>query len=276
MIHEIAPYSFNNTYKHCEPNDNDYIICLKNKKIFLSQQGSKSLMLPTFKKCLDNEMYLASYKYLFSINSQAFFLVQDLLETDKIKAIDIEENIFRLNKHLRYAVTIALQLHSWYQNNKYCGCCGASMAESRIERKMECSHCGNMVYPKISPVIMVGIYCKDYLLVTKYADREYSGYSLVAGFVEIGETLEEAVKREVKEEVGLQIDSIVYFNSQPWGLSSSLMVGFWATAKKDCEIQIDTNELSEAKWVHKSELPFCSSPDTLAYEMINQFCNQEL
>ncbi len=217
MIHEITPYIFSNAYIQQKPNSNDYVICFENGKIYLTMLETAVFSLPTVQECFDNEQDWLNYKYLFCVNDRAFFLAQHLSKTGNIKTIDIEEAIFSLSKHLRYAVTIALQLHNWYYENKYCGCCGTLMKENTTERKLECPHCKNMVYPKICPVIMVGIYHEDYLLVTKYTNREYAGYSLVAGFVEIGETLEEAVKREVKEEVGISVDDITYFNSQPWG-----------------------------------------------------------
>ena len=105
----------------------------------------------------------------------------------------------------------ALHLGHWYERNVYCGKCGDVMEKDANQRALVCRKCGNTVYPAIAPVVMVAVTNGDKLLMTKYADRPLSQWVLISGFVEIGETLEEAAKREVFEETGIRIKDLKYF-----------------------------------------------------------------
>ena len=107
---------------------------------------------------------------------------------------------------------------------------------------MRCACCGNMVYPKIAPAVIVGVIYDNKILMTKYSDREYKKYALIAGFTEIGETAEETVRREVMEEVGLHVKNIRYYKSQPWALSGSLLAGFFCELDGDDTISRDLNK----------------------------------
>jgi NAD+ diphosphatase len=136
---------------------------------------------------------------------------------------------------------------------------------------MFCPQCQNTVYPKIAPAVIVGIFHGDELLLTRYAGRSGSRYALVAGYTEIGETAEDTVRREVKEEVGLDVKNLRYFKSQPWGLSGSLLLGFYAELDGADEVTLDTNELSEAVWVHRSDIDVTMENFSLTNEMIYRF-----
>ena len=130
----------------------------------------------------------------------------------------------------------------------------------------------NIVYPKISPAVIVGIINdKGQILVTKYAHGHYQSYALVAGFCEIGETIEETVKREVKEETGLDITDIQYYKSQPWSFSSTLLLGFWCKAQGDTPIQMDENELRVARWADRDEAINSLDDASLTTEMIQYY-----
>ncbi len=137
---------------------------------------------------------------------------------------------------------------------------------------MRCPHCSNIVYPKISPAVIVGVTNdKGQILVTKYAHGHYQSYALVAGYYEIGETIEETVKREVKEETGLDVTDIQYYKSQPWSFSSSLLFGFWCKAQGDQTIQMDENELRVARWADRDEEINTLDNASLTSEMIQYF-----
>jgi NAD+ diphosphatase len=111
-----------------------------------------------------------------------------------------------------------------------------------------------MVYPRISPAVIVAVTKGDSILLTKYAGRAYAKYALIAGYTEIGETAEETVAREVMEEAGLKVKNIRYYKSQPWGFSETLLLGFFCEADGDDEICIDREELSVAQWVKRDEI----------------------
>lgn len=129
------------------------------------------------------------------------------------------------------------------------------MTESTIERALVCPECGQIEYPKISPAVIVAITNGDKLLMSRYRDRPYRGYALIAGFVEIGESFEETIRREVMEEVGLKVKNIRYFGSQPWAFTDTEMIGFFAELDGDDTIRLQEDELSEAGWYHRDEIP---------------------
>ena len=128
--------------------------------------------------------------------------------------------------------------------------------------------CGNTVYPCIAPVVMVAVINGDKLLMTKYAGRSLPQWVLISGFVETGETLEEAAEREVFEETGIRIRDLQYFGSQPWGFSDSVIAGYTARLDGPDEIRLDRKELAEAEWHLRSRLPDELTDISIAHEMI--------
>ncbi|EEP28764.1 hydrolase, NUDIX family [Shuttleworthella satelles DSM 14600] len=130
------------------------------------------------------------------------------------------------------------------------------------EREMICPNCGNPVYPKIMPAVIVAVTNGDRILMTKYRNRGIGYYALVAGFVEIGETFEDTVRREVMEETGLTVKNIRYYKSQPWGIADDLLAGFYCDLDGDDAIRMDEEELSEAAWFERGQIE--GQPDHLS------------
>ena len=172
-----------------------------------------------------------------------------------------------------YAGETAYHLYVWYRDNSFCGRCGEHFEYSHKERAMLCPSCGNVVYPKIAPAVIVGILNSsgDKIVMTRYAGREYKGHALVAGFCEIGETAEDTVRREVLEEVGLHVRNIRYYKSQPWGFDSNLLFGYYCTADEDEPIHMDDGELAKAVWVSRDEIGEEERNLSLTAEMIMHF-----
>ena len=172
-----------------------------------------------------------------------------------------------------YAGETAYHLYVWYRDNSFCGRCGEPLEYSHKERAMICPSCGNVVYPKIAPAVIVGILNSsgDKIVMTRYAGREYKGHALVAGFCEIGETAEDTVRREVLEEVGLHVRNIRYYKSQPWGFDSNLLFGYYCTADEDEPIHMDDGELAKAVWVSRDEIGEEERNLSLTAEMIMHF-----
>lgn len=269
MIQDIHPNIFHNEYIEKNPTVNSIILCYEKNTILLNTTNEKI----NFPKYSDFETIKASYTYLFKINGQEFFLAQ-MDDTIKIEGFDFENiSIFRTTtpKHHAFAGITAYHLNCWYENNKYCGRCGHKLVPDKKERMLYCEECKNMIYPKISPAVIVAISDGDKLLLTKYVGREYKRHALVAGFVEIGETPEETVKREVMEEVGIKVKNIKYYKSQPWGFSESLLIGYFAKLDGDASITMDENELSEAVWVERDKIEVEFNDLSLTNEMIYKF-----
>ena len=146
------------------------------------------------------------------------------------------------------------------------------MHPDQKERAMRCAKCGNIVYPKIMPAVIVGIRNeKDQILLTRYAHSTYTKFALVAGFAEIGETIEDTVRREVKEETGLDVDQLSFYKSQPWAFSSTLLFGFWAHADSHQKISMDDGELKEADWYDRDVNVDNLDQASLTAEMIRAF-----
>lgn len=141
----------------------------------------------------------------------------------------------------------AVQIAEWARTHRFCGACGSGTALAGGERCFKCVNCGHMAYPRISPAMMVLIRKEDKVLLALHAQSAVQRFVPLAGFLEAGETIEEAVHREVFEEVGLRVHNLKYFGSQSWPFPHSLMIAFTADYL-DGEIKTDPNEILEARW----------------------------
>ncbi len=169
-----------------------------------------------------------------------------------------------------FAGLMGLQLWNWYDTTRFCGRCGEELIPDTLERMMRCPRCGNLVYPRINPAVIVGVVDRerDRVLVARGVGRPLTSRSLIAGFAESGETIEQTVVREVKEEVGLDVGNLVFYKSQPWPLSSSLLMGFFCDLVGSPEISLQETELAFAEWVSRDELPFDDTNYSLTREMM--------
>jgi NAD+ diphosphatase len=141
----------------------------------------------------------------------------------------------------------ASQIAEWARTHRYCGACGSSMQLAAGERCFKCARCGHLAYPRISPAMMVLIRKGDAVLLALHSASPTKRFSPLAGFLEAGESVEEAVHREVFEEVGLRVHNLEYFSSQSWPFPHSLMLAFTADYL-DGEIRVDATEIAEARW----------------------------
>lgn len=164
----------------------------------------------------------------------------------------------------------AAELLYWDACTKYCGVCGAPMRRVTAISK-QCTHCGKEVWPQVSPAIIVRIRRDDKILLVHAKNfRRSEMYGLVAGFVETGETLEECVVREVEEEVGLEINNIRYFGSQPWPYPCGIMIGFTADYVSG-ELHLQPEELSHAGWFDRDHLPPVPDKMSIARKLIDNY-----
>ncbi len=170
----------------------------------------------------------------------------------------------------------AYHLVCWYRRNRFCGGCATPFGHSTTERALVCPCCGQTVYPTISPAVSVAITHGEYLLMARNAHAAFPHFSLIAGYTEVGEALEETVRREVMEEVGLKVKNIRYVASQAWGFSQSEMIGFHAELDGSNQITLQESELSEARWFHRGEIQANRNPLSLSFEMIERFRRKEL
>ncbi|MBK7646348.1 MAG: NAD(+) diphosphatase [Betaproteobacteria bacterium] len=161
----------------------------------------------------------------------------------------------------------ATQLLDWQNNHRFCGRCGTPTAMKAGELAMQCPACGLLAYPRISPAVMVLVRDGDKLLLGRSPHFKPGVFSALAGFVEPGETLEECAAREVREEVGVEICNLRYFNSQPWPFPNSLMIAFFADYAGG-EVTPDTREIEAAGWFAIDALPILPEPISISRRLI--------
>jgi NAD+ diphosphatase len=166
----------------------------------------------------------------------------------------------------------AFQYLDWDRTHQYCGKCGGHTELRPDELARSCPACGLISYPEVTPAVIVAVTRGEEILLARSRRFQGSFFSVLAGFVEAGETFEECVKREVREEVALEVDNIRYFGSQPWPFPHSLMAGFTAEYA-DGEISIDNTEISEAGWFTAEALPEVPRTGSIARRLIDWFCN---
>ncbi len=168
----------------------------------------------------------------------------------------------------------AYQIMNWVRKHQFCGKCGAPNQNKADEIARECPGCGAVYFPRISPAIIVAIVRENKILLARNISFPTGFHSVLAGFVEPGETLEECVQREVREEVGVEVKNISYFGSQPWPFPDSLMVAFTAEYAGG-EIAVDPQELTDAGWFSCRDMP-ARVPEhkTIAGRLIQWFLEQ--
>lgn len=252
--------------------DEDRVLCFEGKRVLVHIEGNKAV-LPRVCQ-LSGECRKV---FIFKADEIRFFLCLEKacaqgFEFQPLSRIrDVEPDISQ------YAVVTGFHYYCFHRENKFCSVCGKELEHSPQKRCMVCTGCGNEVYPKIAPAVILGIIDPetDSILLTRYADREYKKYALVAGFVEMGESAEAAAKREAMEETGLEITDIEYFASQPWGFAQNLLMGYFAKVKGSRKIKMDAQELSEAVWVKRENVPAQPGGISLTGEMMWAFKSSE-
>ncbi|WP_276641605.1 NAD(+) diphosphatase [Siccibacter turicensis] len=160
-----------------------------------------------------------------------------------------------------------VQLAEFYRSHKYCGYCGHEMHPGKTEWAMLCGHCNERYYPQIAPCIIVAIRHQDKILLAQHNRHRNGIYTVLAGFVEVGETLEQAVAREVMEESNIRVKNLRYVTSQPWPFPQSLMTAYMAEYDSG-ELKIDPKELLDAGWYRYDQLPLLPPPGTVARRLI--------
>ncbi|MBA6412216.1 NAD(+) diphosphatase [Parahaliea sp. F7430] len=161
----------------------------------------------------------------------------------------------------------AAQLLAWEKEHQFCGSCGRPTELDSAERAMRCRHCRSFNYPRISPCIIVLVTRGEELLLARNTNFPYEMYSTLAGFIEAGETPEETLIREVREEVSLEVCNIRYFRSQSWPFPNQLMLGFFADYAGG-DIVCDLTEIADAQWFHYRDLPTVPPAHSVAGQLI--------
>lgn len=285
MIQDIYPHKLDNHYRtKAQAQAESIVLCfgeegLLHYKVEEAAESEETTL--AFPKCQDfpkGAVAPGALTYLFSVDSEEYFLLENVPDSLPPEAFFTPVRKLRrmglAPKYKIFAAITAFQLANWYRNNRFCGRCGEKTTHSDTERALVCPSCKNTVYPRIVPAVIVGIRNGEKLLLTKYRTG-FAHYALVAGFTEIGETLEETVLREVMEETGLHVKNITYYKSQPWGIVDDILAGFYCDVDGDETIHMDQNELKLAEWVDRSEIVLQPDDFSLTNEMMLRFKDGE-
>lgn len=298
MLQDIAPYTYNNDFSFRKAEPTDKLVIYQGKSVLARVEGEK-IAAPTFadfdldpaKDCFtgscieplpaEEEIAKVPYVYIFSVSLGAegkqdhYFLadlpegsIEAILEHPDWQLIPILDMVNFFPKQVRFALSMGHEYWHWYETSQYCGRCGAKTVHDAHERMMRCPKCEFMIFPRLHPAVIVGITRPDgKVLATRYAGRPNKNYAFVAGYCEMGETVEQTVHREVAEEVGLKVKNLRYYKSQPWPDTSSLLYGFFCEVDGPSDIDFDEHELSAAEWVDRFEL-LTDNDNSLTREMM--------
>lgn len=268
MIQNSFDEQFNNSFICTKPKDNDNILCYEGNKILIGAQNG-ALRYPSYEQVKGTK---ATYMYLFSFEGELFFLMKaQQVQIHEFSFADIDILRASLPRYYGFAGMVGYHLHCWYRDHRFCARCSQALKHAKNARMLYCGSCGNYIFPTIAPAVIVAVTSGNKLLMTKYANRPYKRFTLVAGFTEIGEMIEDTVKREVMEEVGLKVKNLKYYSSQPWPFSGTLLLGFFAELDGSDRITLDEKELSEAVWVERGDINVKKDNISLTNEMINHF-----
>lgn len=283
MIQDITPHQFHNSYAERTPKEDSFVLFFRAGELLVMKDRRKpqQITFPEYRNVAD---LAGELTYLFTLDHRMFFRAekQGVAENTVAEAEKKQEkwefsyekrSFFRTAAPKEYAfcAVTGLHLNGWYEKSRYCGACSGRLIHDKKERMMRCPVCGNMVFPRINPAVIVAVTHGDELLLTKYRGREYKKYALVAGFNEIGESLEETVAREVMEETGLRIKNIRYYKSQPWGFTDNILAGYYCDLDGEKAITMDDDELSVAEWVPRERIAVEPEDLSLTNEMICRF-----
>lgn len=281
MIQDIHGI-YHNEYQELIPEQDDCVMFVQGRSVLMSRDSEQTIRYITYGQLMEasgGDISADACRYLFSIENQGitekYFLGNSHMLTPQLmeKYEYRQQNVFRTMKpeDKAFAGITACQLANWYENTQFCGKCGTRLEHDKVERMMKCPKCGAMHYPKISPAVIVAVTNRDKILMTKYAGRDYKKYALIAGFTEIGETIEDTVRREVMEEVGIHVKNIRYYKSQPWSFTDTILMGFYCELDGEDTITMDAHELSVAEWIQRENIPTEYDGISLTNEMIMRF-----
>lgn len=252
-----------------ETDEDFYFLFCKDE--LLVKSVDNNAIIPSIKDL--KNLKFKNIQYLGSMNGQNCFCGE--ISNDDIIPKDMYFNNLRALSHqlpqdMFWISGRAIQMVNFNNDHKFCGRCGTLTQSLEGERAKKCFKCGLVNYPRISPAIIVAVVGNGKLLLAHNTNSPKDIYSVVAGFVEAGETFEECVSREVLEETGIVVKNIKYFGNQPWPFPNSLMIGFTCEYASG-EIQVDGKEIGHAEWYSSTELPVTPKGISIATELIDWF-----
>ena len=255
----------------CASNTPNYWFIFNHDKLLINPKNELKLL---FTDNLKNFfIFPIREHYLGTLDSHDCYVAEVMPETSLPEGMafeDLKQLYHVLDEDIFILAGRAIQIINWDKDHQFCGKCGTPTQKRKYENAKKCPECGHMEFPRLSPAVITAIVKDGKLLMAKHSYGLKDRYSLIAGFVEPGETIEEAVERETMEEVGLKVKNVQYFGSQPWPFPHSLMLAFTAEYENG-EIKVDEKEIVDADWFYPDEIRRMPSKISIASELIEWF-----
>ncbi|EPR08064.1 NAD(+) diphosphatase [Ruminiclostridium papyrosolvens] len=269
-----------NIYKNYEPAVTDankdfkcgywFVFCLNKLLIKNEENGAK---IPVYSELAELGQALTAPLYLGKFYGQPAYCIgiaDNTQAPSRMSFVDLRSTFGVLDEDSFLLASKAVQVVAWEQTHRFCGKCGSLTQDLSGERAKVCPECGFISYPRICPAVITAVFKENKILLAHARSFKGDIHSLVAGFVEAGETLEEAVEREIMEEIGIKVKDIKYWGSQPWPYPNSLMLGFTAEYESG-EINVDGVEISHAEWYDVETLPELPPKVSIARKIIDWY-----
>ncbi len=251
--------------------------CIFRRDAILVRQTTNTIELPQGIRLRDFGLTAIRTQYLGTLDGTPCYTAEiapDDTEPDGLTFTGLRELFYGLPEDLYRLAGRAFLIMDWDRAHQFCGRCGHPTEQVAAERAKRCPRCELTTYPRISPAMITAVVKDRQILLARSSRMPTGMHSVLAGFVEAGETFEECVQREVMEEVGLEVTDIRYFGSQPWPFPNSLMVAF--TAKyAGGDIRIDPSEIVSADWYAADNLPTIPGPFSVARRLIDWFVAEQ-
>jgi len=255
-----------------EPSAADCLFIFRGDNL-LVRETSDGIVIPCFSDLADRKQNFLKPHYFGRLNDTPCYVIEadeHMSDPEGMSFLGLRQLFRLLDGPLFSAAGRAFQILHWDRTHQFCGRCGSRTEPKADERAKICRQCGLINYPRVSPAIIVAVIKGSEILLARSPRYKTNAYSVLAGFVEPGETFEECVSREVREEVGIEVENIRYLASQPWPFPHTLMVGFTADYAGGI-ITTDNEEISEAAWFSAENLPVTPHPGSISYQLIDWF-----
>lgn len=256
-----SDYEIDFQENYTSSNDAYYLIFNDKRELYLTEDKKIPLVDSSF---LEN----------FTVNFNLFIGRYKNKECIVVNVVDKDfyplNEVYEIDKDTYQIATRAVLIGDWYKNNQYCGRCGTKTVVKEDSMSLLCPKCRISFHGKIQPAVIIAIHKDNKLLMARHSYNTKVRYALIAGFVEMGESIEEAVQREVKEEVGINVKNIQYMGSQPWPFPNSLMCAYKAEYDSG-KIEVDGDEILKAKWFSKDEIEEVESDISIYSLLIQDF-----
>lgn len=253
-----------------------YFILNNNDELLIKIEDGK-ILIPNEDDIKNLNISLINLDFLTSKDNQEFLFgeIHDFINVPSpFRLFKLQSLLDLVDEATFNLVAKAFQLNSWNNTYKHCNKCGTLFKNKEDERAKICPSCGFLNYPRISPAIITAVIKDKKLLLAKHNIFPKERYSVIAGFLEPGETFEDCVFREVLEETGIRVKNIKYFGSQPWPFPDSLMIAFICEYESG-DIKVDGNEINNASWYGVDELPYnIALKGTIARKLIDWYINE--